>query len=106
MRKGRAISMIVLFSTHKLAWKVQEDINEVDRTLGLFTTVFHGGVSYDPQSNYLRNGLDVMIGLPVWVINNMNNNNLDLYEADTKHRHGQGPTNQRGENMNAKEELK
>ena len=78
MRKGREISMVVLFSTRKLAWQVQEDLNEADRTLGLFTMVFHGGVSYNTQSIALRNGLDVMISSPVWVINIMNNNNLDL----------------------------
>ena len=84
MRKGREISMVVLFSTRKIAWQVKEDLNEVDRTLGLFTMVFHGGVSYDPQNRALRNGLDVLVGTPVRVIDHINNGKLNLSEAGTR----------------------
>ena len=51
------------------------------------TMVFHGGVSYDPQTRALRNGLDVLAWTPL-----LFNCNIDLSEDDTKRRHGRGPT--------------
>ena len=68
--------------------------------------VFHGGVSYDPQTRALRNSLDVLVGTPGWVIDNINNVNLDLSEADNKPRHFRGPTDRGWAKLNTKEELK
>jgi hypothetical protein len=48
-KRGRNVSMIALCPTRELARQVEEEISHVARPLGLFTTVFHGGVSYDPQ---------------------------------------------------------
>ena len=99
--------MILLFPTRELARQVQEEFNEVARPLGLSTMVFHWGVSYDPQTRALRNGLDFLFGTPVRVIDKINNGNLDLFEDDTKRRHGWGPTDRGGgAKMNTKEELK
>ena len=86
--------MIVLCPTRELVQQVQEELNKVTRPLGLSTMVFHGGVSYDPQSRALQNGLDVLVVTPVRVIDNINN--LDLFEADTKRRHGRGSTDRGG----------
>ena len=49
MAKGRPVSMIVLCPTRELARQVQDELSSICRPLGLFTEVFHGGVSYDPQ---------------------------------------------------------
>jgi ATP-dependent RNA helicase DDX21 len=49
MVKGRKTSMLVLCPTRELARQVQEELRVVAQPLGLFTSVFHGGVSYDPQ---------------------------------------------------------
>ena len=49
MRKGRLPSMIVLCPTRELARQVEEELGQICKPLGLFTTCFHGGVSYDPQ---------------------------------------------------------
>ena len=49
MVKGRPVSMIVLCPTRELARQVQDELSSICRPLGLFTEVFHGGVSYDPQ---------------------------------------------------------
>ena len=76
--------MIVLCPTRELARQVQEELNEVARTLGLSTMVFHEGVSYDPQTRALRNGLDVLVGTPVRVIDHINNGKLNISEAGTK----------------------
>lgn len=52
MVRGRPVSMIVLCPTRELARQVQEELAGICRPLGLFTEVFHGGVSYDPQVRF------------------------------------------------------
>ena len=49
VKRGRLPSMIVLCPTRELARQVEGELMEVCKPLGLFTQVFHGGVSYDPQ---------------------------------------------------------
>ena len=92
--------MIVLCPTRELSRQVQEELNAVARPLGLSTMVFHGGVSYDPQTRGLMNGIDVLVGTLVRFIDHINNGNLDQSEDDTKHRHGWGPTDRGGAKMN------
>ena len=105
MRKGIAVLIIVLCPTCKLAQQVQEELKEISRYPGLSTMVFHGGVLYDPQTRALRNGLNVLVGTPVQIIDHINNDNHDLSEADIKtnmvmvRRTGEGE-------MNTKEDLK
>ena len=84
MRKGIAVLIIVLCPTCKLAQQVQEELKEISRYPGLSTMVFHGGVLYDPQTRALRNGLNFLVGTPVWFIDHINNGNLNLYKDDTK----------------------
>ena len=90
--------MIVLCPTREIAQQVQEELNGVacPRTLGISTMVFHGGVLRDTQTRALWNGLNVLVGMLGRVIDNINNGNLDLSEADTKRHHGWGPTDRGG----------
>jgi superfamily II DNA/RNA helicase len=55
MKRGRPVSMIVLCPTRELARQVQDELIAVSKPMGLFVTVFHGGVSYDPQVREKRN---------------------------------------------------
>lgn len=48
-QRGRKVGMIVLCPTRELARQVEGELAAVARPMNLFTTVFHGGVSYDPQ---------------------------------------------------------
>jgi len=48
-KKGRKVSMIALCPTRELARQVEQEIAKVARPFGLYSMVFHGGVSYDPQ---------------------------------------------------------
>ena len=48
-QRGRGVSMIVLCPTRELARQVEGELQSIARPLNLFTTCFHGGVSYDPQ---------------------------------------------------------
>mmetsp|Transcript_25568 Transcript_25568/g.60258 ORF Transcript_25568/g.60258 Transcript_25568/m.60258 type:complete len:842 (-) Transcript_25568:411-2936(-) len=82
MQRGRSVSMLVLCPTRELARQVQQELSSVAQPLGLFSEVFHGGVSYDPQSRALRNGLDILVGTPGRVIDHLNRGTLRLNECD------------------------
>ena len=80
--RGRNVSMIVLCPTRELARQVQEELSHIAKPLGLFTTVFHGGVSYDPQIHALRSGIDVLVGTPGRVIDHIKRGDLNLADCD------------------------
>ena len=83
MQKGRPVSMLILCPTRELARQVQEELAGVARPLGLYTDIFHGGVSYDPQSRALRNGVDIVVGTPGRIIDHIQRGNLRLGECET-----------------------
>jgi len=61
MKKGRKVSMITLCPTRELARQVEDEISQIAKPLGLFSTVLHGGVSYDPQVCYVFQFRRVMV---------------------------------------------
>ena len=75
--------MLILCPTRELARQVQEELDAVAKPLGLFSQVFHGGVSYDPQARALRQGLDILVGTPGRVIDHLERGNLNLSECET-----------------------
>jgi len=81
-RRGRGVSFLVLCPTRELARQVEGELAQLARPLGLYTQVFHGGVSYDPQARALRNGIDILVGTPGRVIDHIQRGNLDLSECD------------------------
>jgi len=83
MAPGRAVSMVVLCPTRELARQVQEEIDAVARPLGFQSAVFHGGVSYTPQLDALRNGLDILVGTPGRIMDHQNQGSVDLSECNT-----------------------
>jgi len=82
-QKGRGVSMIVLCPTRELARQVSEELDGIARLMGLYTALFHGGVSYEPQSRALRNGLDILVGTPGRIMDHLNRGNLNLSECNT-----------------------
>jgi len=82
MQRGRGVSMLVLCPTRELARQVQDELDSIAKPLGLFTEVFHGGVSYDGQGRALRNGLDILVGTPGRIIDHLNRGTLRLNECD------------------------
>lgn len=82
MKRGRLPSMIVLCPTRELARQVGEELAGICKPLGLFSSVFHGGVSYDPQARSLRQGVDVIVGTPGRIMDHLDRGNLDLRECD------------------------
>lgn len=83
LARGRKVGMLVLCPTRELARQVQDELAAVSKPLGLFTEVFHGGVSYDPQARALRQGLDILVGTPGRTIDHIQRGNLDLSECET-----------------------
>eukprot|EP00816_Leptocylindrus_hargravesii_P008448 CAMPEP_0196813594 /NCGR_PEP_ID=MMETSP1362-20130617/37816_1 /TAXON_ID=163516 /ORGANISM="Leptocylindrus danicus, Strain CCMP1856" /LENGTH=841 /DNA_ID=CAMNT_0042189905 /DNA_START=190 /DNA_END=2716 /DNA_ORIENTATION=+ len=81
-KPGRNPSMIVLCPTRELARQVQDELAAVAKPHNLYTTVFHGGVSYDPQARDLRRGVDILVGTPGRVIDHLSRGNLDLSDCD------------------------
>jgi len=79
--RGRNPSMIVLCPTRELARQVHEELNYIAKPLGLYTDVFHGGVSYDPQSRSLRQGIDILVGTPGRIMDHKNRGTLDLSDC-------------------------
>jgi len=82
LRRGRKVSMIVMCPTRELARQVQQEIRQVARPSNLFVEVFHGGVSYNPQTSALRDGLDILVGTPGRVIDHIERGNLNLSECE------------------------
>jgi len=82
MQRGRGVSMLVLCPTRELARQVQDELGAIAKPLGLYTDVFHGGVSYDGQSRALRNGLDILVGTPGRIIDHLDRGTLRLNECD------------------------
>ena len=83
LAQGRKVGMLILCPTRELARQVQEELDAVAKPLGLFSQVFHGGVSYDPQARALRQGLDILVGTPGRVIDHLERGNLNLSECET-----------------------
>jgi len=77
-KPGRSPSAIVLCPTRELARQVQEELKDVSKPYNMYTSVFHGGVSYEPQRRDLRRGLDILVGTPGRIIDHLNNGDLDL----------------------------
>jgi hypothetical protein len=82
MRRGRLPSMLILCPTRELARQVNDELAQVAQPLGLFTEVFHGGVSYDNQARALRQGVDCLVGTPGRIMDHMDRGNLNLSECD------------------------
>jgi len=81
-RRGRNTSMIVLVPTRELSRQVGGELAEIGKPLGLYVSVFHGGVSYDPQARDLNQGIDVLVGTPGRIIDHIQRGNLDLSQCD------------------------
>jgi len=74
--------MLVLCPTRELSKQVGEELSEIAQPLGLVTSFFHGGVSYDPQIRALRQGIDVLVGTPGRIIDHISRRSLSLKDCD------------------------
>lgn len=61
---GKAIKTLILTPTRELAIQINESFAAYGRYLNLKHLVIFGGVSQQPQTNALRNGVDILIATP------------------------------------------
>ena len=82
MARGRNPSMVILCPTRELARQVSDELSPYAQTLGLYVSVFHGGVSYNPQMEALQNGIDILVGTPGRINDHISSGNLDLSDCN------------------------
>ena len=69
MKRGRLPGMIVMCPTRELARQVEEELSVVCKPLGLFSAVFHGGVSYEPQVRFhCFHDIPLLLVILLWML--------------------------------------
>jgi ATP-dependent RNA helicase RhlE len=76
-RKKKIRSLIVT-PTRELAIQIEESFKAYGRYTGLTCTVVFGGVNQNPQTNALRNGVDILIATPGRLLDLMNQGFISL----------------------------
>lgn len=62
--RKRKIRSLILTPTRELAIQIGDSFNSYGRHTGITNTVVFGGVNQTPQTNALRNGIDVLVATP------------------------------------------
>lgn len=78
-RRGRGPGCVVMAPTRELAKQVAEEFERFGGRLR--TLCVYGGVSYTPQQESLRRGIDVLVGTPGRMIDLLERNHLRLDET-------------------------
>src|SRR5450759_394491 len=76
-RKKKIRSLIVT-PTRELAIQIEESFKAYGRYTGLTCTVVFGGVNQNPQTNALRNGVDILVAKPGRLLDLMNQGFISL----------------------------
>jgi ATP-dependent RNA helicase RhlE len=80
-RKKKIRSLIVT-PTRELAIQIEESFRAYGRYTGLTCTVVFGGVNQNPQTNALRNGVDILIATPGRLLDLMNQGFISLKDVE------------------------
>jgi ATP-dependent RNA helicase RhlE len=80
-RKKKIRSLIVT-PTRELAIQIEESFKAYGRYTGLTCTVVFGGVNQNPQTNALRNGVDILIATPGRLLDLMNQGFISLKDVE------------------------
>lgn len=62
--KPRKIRSLIITPTRELAIQIDESFKTYGKNTGIISTAIFGGVNQNPQTNLLRNGIDVLIATP------------------------------------------
>ncbi|HEX6221355.1 MAG TPA: DEAD/DEAH box helicase [Acidimicrobiia bacterium] len=73
---------LILAPTRELAAQINRDLAPLGETLGVRSTVVHGGVSYQPQKKALRVGVDVLIATPGRLEDLIEQRSVDLSQVE------------------------
>ena len=80
---SRTIKVLILTPTRELALQVSENIKQYSQFLPLTSGVVTGGANMSPQTQMLKQGVDVLIATPGRLIEHVNARQVDL--AHIKH---------------------
>ena len=76
--KKRKIRSLIVTPTRELAIQIEESFKAYGRYTGLTCTVVFGGVNQNPQTNALRNGVDILVATPGRLLDLMNQGFISL----------------------------
>ncbi len=76
--KSRKINALVITPTRELAIQIGESFTAYGKHTGLRNTVIFGGVNQKPQTNALRNGLDILVATPGRLLDLMDQGYINL----------------------------
>ena len=62
--RKRKIRSLIVTPIRELAIQIEESFKAYGRHTGLTCTVVFGGVNQNPQTNALRNGIDILVATP------------------------------------------
>ncbi|XP_078499327.1 nucleolar RNA helicase 2-like isoform X2 [Lissotriton helveticus] len=75
-KRGRAPKVLVLTPTRELAIQVSRDFKDITKKLTV--DCFYGGTAYRAQFDSIRNGIDILVGTPGRIKDQLQNHNLNL----------------------------
>lgn len=73
---------LVLAPTRELAEQIRRELAPLAKSVGRTTAAVYGGVSYGPQKNALRRGVDVLVATPGRLEDLIQQGAIDLSRAD------------------------
>ena len=80
--RKRKIRSLVVTPTRELAIQIEESFKAYGRHTGLTCTVVFGGVNQNPQTNILRNGVDILVATPGRLLDLMNQGFISLKDIE------------------------
>jgi superfamily II DNA/RNA helicase len=80
--RKRKIRSLIVTPTRELAIQIEESFKAYGRYTGLKCTVVFGGVKQNPQTNALRNGVDILIATPGRLLDLMSQGFISLKNVE------------------------
>lgn len=77
-KSGRLIKSLIITPTRELAIQISESFSAYGKHTGLCNAVVYGGVSQKPQTDRLREGVDILIATPGRLLDLINQNYINL----------------------------
>jgi len=78
--KIKKIKALIVTPTRELAIQIGQSFSTYGKHTGIINTVIFGGVKQNPQTNILKNGVDVLIATPGRLLDLMNQGFISLSE--------------------------
>jgi ATP-dependent RNA helicase RhlE len=80
--RKRKIRSLIVTPTRELAIQIEDSFKAYGRYTGLTSTVVFGGVNQNPQTNALRNGVDILVATPGRLLDLMNQGFISLKDVE------------------------